>query len=95
MDKKGNQNRAIQKNPNNLKYHQCRGSSTRPEDWESILQESEANGLLEHRANTAGAMSSEKRRAMGIYIKRIEKVVKEQLGGDRSVYIGGSQKKRS
>ena len=93
MDKKGNQNRAIQKNPNNLKYHQCRGSSTRPEDWESILQESEANGILEHRANTAGAMSSEKRRAMGIYIKRIEKVVKEQLGGDRSVYIGGSQKK--
>ena len=93
MDKKGNQNRAIQKNPNNLKYHQCRGSSTRPEDWESISQENKANGLLEHRANTAGAMSNEKRRTMGIYITRIEKVVKEQLGGNRSICVGGSQKK--
>ena len=28
-----------------------------------------------------------------IYITRIEKVVKEQLGGNRSIYVGGSQKK--
>ena len=93
QNKNPSQNRSNQMNPNNPAYHQCRGNSSRPKDWESILQKSKANGLLEHRANTAGAMSSEKRRAIGGDTKRVEKVVKEQLGGDVRVYRGGSQKK--
>ena len=93
QNKNPSQNRSNQMNPNNPAYHQCRGNSTRPKDWVSISEKSKANGLLEHRANTAGAMSREKRRAMGHDSKRVEKVVKEQLGGDVMVYKGGSQKK--
>lgn len=93
QNKNPSQNRSNQMNPNNPAYHQCRGNSSRPKDWESILEKSKANGLLEHRANIAGAMSSEKRRAIGGDTKRVEKVVKEQLGGDVIVYRGGSQKK--
>ena len=93
QNENSSQTRSDQMNPNNPAYHQCRGKSTRPEDWESISEKSKTNGLLEHRANNAGAMSREKNRAMGSYTKRVEKVVKEQLGGDAMVYKGGSQKK--
>ena len=93
QNKNPSQNRSNQMNPNNPAYHQCRGNSTRPKDWVSISQNNKANGLLEHKANTAGAMSKEKRRAIGHDSKRVEKVVKEQLGGDVMVYKGGSQKK--
>ena len=74
------ENSSNQMNQNNLAY-------------QSISQEKKINGLLEHRANTAGAKSSEKRRAIGKDTQRVEKVVKETLGGNASVYIGGSQKK--
>ena len=93
QNKNPSQNRSNQMNPNNPAYYQCRGISSRPKDWESISEKNKTNGLLENRANTAGAMSSETRRAIGHDTKRVEKVVKEQLGGDVMVYKGGSQKK--
>ena len=95
QNEKSSQNRSNQKNPNNPAYYQCRGNSTRPKDWETISEKSKTNGILEARANTAAAMSSEKRRAMGSYTKRVEKVVKEELGKKSMVYKGGSQKKRT
>ena len=87
QNKNLSQNRSNQMNPNNPVYYQCRGNSTRPKDWVSVLENTE------HRANIAGAMSYVKRRARGHDLKRVEKVVKEQLGGDVMVYKGGSQKK--
>ena len=75
-------------NPNNLAFHKSRGYSTRPKDWGRISQKRKDIGFLEHRANIAGVMSREKRRAIGNDIKKIEKIVKEL-----EVYKGGSQKK--
>ena len=93
QNKNPSQNRSYQMNPNNLAFHKSRGYSTRPKDWGRISQKRKDIGFLEHRANIAGAMSREKRRAIGNDIKKFEKIVKELFDGNVEVYKGGGQKK--
>ena len=87
------QNRSNQMNLNNLAYYQCQGNSTRPNNWASTCQRRKTTGFLEHKANIAGTVSSDERVAIANDIKRIEKVVKEQLDGGVMIYKGSSRKK--
>ena len=59
------------------------------------LTPKQRNGQLEYLANTAGAKTKQQRLDLAEDIRRIEKVAKEQLGGNVMVYKGGSQKKHT
>ena len=95
MDPKALQNKANQNNPNHPTYWQCRGYSSKPDNWEREVQRKKNLGQLEHRANTAATTDKETRKKMGRDTQRVEKVVKQVIGGDAMVYKGGSQLKRT
>ena len=95
MDQKSLQNKSLQNNPNNVCYWQTRGHSTRPSNWGNETDHKKRLGQLEYRANTAAATSTEQRKYMGNDTKRVEQVVKQQLGGNAMIYKGGSQHKRT
>ena len=85
-------NRSLQKNPNNSAYWQSRGSDSRSIYWEEEIEKKRREGLLEYVANTSAATN---KKAMGRDIVRVERIVKKVLGGDISIYKGGSQKKHT
>ena len=95
MDPKALQNKANQSNPNHPSYWQSRGYSSKPSTWENEVHRKKTLGQLEYRANTVATTSNVQRKKMGNDTRRVEKVVKNVIGGDAMVYKGGSQLKRT
>ena len=87
------ENRANQLNPNNRQYHRSRGVESRPDNWQDQIAKNKREGHLEYRANTSASKINHA--AIGRDIVRIEKVVKNVLGKNVSVYKGGSVKKHT
>ena len=81
-------NRANQFNPNNRRFWQSRGYSSRPDTWEDEIAQRNLTGQLEYLANCEASTSRDDRRKMGRDNKRVEKVVKEIFGGQTKVYRG-------
>ena len=86
-------NKSDQKNPNNERFYKSRGQKSRPSNWKEEILKTIREGQLEYQANTIASKTD--RPAMGRDIVRIEKVVKNVLGGNVFVYKGGSVKKHT
>ena len=95
MDKQSLRNKSLQNNPNHPLFWQTRGHSTRPSDWGNETQSKKRLGQLEHRANTVAKTTVAQKKLIGNDTKRVEMVVKQQLGGNAMIYKGGSQLKRT
>ena len=95
LDEKSIQNRSKQNNPNNVVYWKTRGQATRSGDWKIESLRKKKLGKIEHHANSVASANAARRRLIGNDAKRVERVVKKQLGGKAMVYKGGSQFKRT
>jgi len=81
-------------NPNNVAYHQARGAQCRPGDWQNIVEQRRVQGQREHALNLAAAETKAHGAARGRDTARVERVVKETLGGQAQVWKAGSRAKR-
>ena len=86
-------NNAAQKNPNNERFYKSRGQKSRPSDWKEEILKRIREGQLEHQANTSASKIDHP--AIGRDVVRVEKVVKNVLGGNVFVHEGGSVKKHT
>lgn len=88
-------NRSNQMNPNHVSYHKSRGFTDRPAAWEGIVDDRRNRGQRELIANMAAAESDAQRAAHARDVVRVERVVKEALGGPAQVLKGGSRNKHN
>lgn len=80
-------------NPNNAAFWGARGAPCRPGDWHNVVAERRDHGQREHALNMAAAETAEMRASHGRDTVRVERVVKDVLGGQAQVWKGGGRNK--